>query len=82
MYKAYYSLARAPFSKDLRPSEAFLSTDYDGVQQALSYLQKTRGIGLLVGEPGAGKTFALRSFKESLNTSYTMSSTSHSPQEG
>ncbi|GEN85149.1 hypothetical protein SLU01_34610 [Sporosarcina luteola] len=69
MYKAYYSLARAPFSKDLRPSEAFPSTDYEGVQQALSYLQKTRGIGLLVGEPGAGKTFALRSFKETLNTS-------------
>lgn len=69
MYKAYYSLARAPFSKDLSSSEAFPSTDYEGVQQALSYLQKTRGIGLLVGEPGAGKTFALRSFKESLNTS-------------
>src|SRR5690606_33660405 len=31
------------------------------------YLKKTRGIGLLVGEPGAGKTFVLRSFAKSLN---------------
>lgn len=67
MYKSFYSLAREPFSKDIRPSDAFSSTDYQGALNALSYLQKSKGMGLLLGEPGAGKTFALRSFKESLN---------------
>ncbi|KMY56607.1 ATP-binding protein, partial [Geobacillus stearothermophilus] len=33
------------------------------------YVKRTRGIGLLIGEPGAGKTFALRALKESLNPS-------------
>ncbi|MBW8352154.1 AAA family ATPase [Bacillus sp. IITD106] len=69
MYKSFYSLGRAPFSKDLRPSDAFLSTDYQGALSALTYLQKSKGIGLLLGDPGAGKTFTLRSFKESLNPS-------------
>ncbi|WP_142759753.1 ExeA family protein, partial [Staphylococcus aureus] len=32
-------------------------------------VKRTRGIGLLIGEPGAGKTFALRALKESLNPS-------------
>ena len=69
MYKSFYSLAKEPFSKDIRPSDAFLSSDYQGALNALSYLQKSKGIGLLIGNPGAGKTFTLRAFKESLNPS-------------
>lgn len=49
--------------------DAFPSTDYQGALNALNYLQKSKGIGLLIGDPGAGKTFTLRSFKESLNPS-------------
>lgn len=67
MYKSFYSLAKEPFSKDIRPSDAFSSMDYQGALNALNYLQRSKGMGLLIGEPGAGKTFALRSFKESLN---------------
>ncbi|MGI6424673.1 MAG: ATP-binding protein [Tepidanaerobacteraceae bacterium] len=33
----------------------------------LEYMKKTKGIGLIVREPGAGKTFTLRCFAESLN---------------
>ncbi len=69
MYKSYYSLSHSPFSKDINPSDAFQSTDYQGALGALNYLQKSKGIGLLIGDPGAGKTFTLRSFKESLNPS-------------
>lgn len=69
MYKSFYSLAKEPFSKDIRPSDAFLSSDYQGALNALTYLQKSKGIGLLIGNPGAGKTFTLRAFKESLNPS-------------
>ncbi|ARK23667.1 AAA family ATPase (plasmid) [Sporosarcina sp. P37] len=69
MYKSFYSLARVPFSKDLTSTEAFPSSDYQGALGALQYLQKTKGMGLIIGEPGVGKTFTLRSFKESLNPS-------------
>lgn len=69
MYKSFYSLAQTPFLKDIRPSDAFPSTDYQGALEALKYLQKSKGMGLLVGDPGVGKTFTLRSFKESLSPS-------------
>lgn len=69
MYKSFYSLSQAPFTKDISVSKAFPSTDYQGAFSALQYLQKSKGMGLLIGEPGAGKTFTLRSFKESLNPS-------------
>lgn len=64
MYKSFYSLARAPFSKDIHPSDAFLSIDYQGTLAALNYLKTSKGIGLLIGEPRAGKTFTLRCFKD------------------
>ncbi|MBS4023699.1 MAG: AAA family ATPase [Dethiobacter sp.] len=69
MYKTFYSLASTPFSKELKPSEAFTSPTYQGALNSLDYLKKSRGIGLLIGDPGAGKTFTLRSFKEALNPS-------------
>lgn len=69
MYKSFYSLAQTPFSKDIQSTDAFPSTDYQGALNALGYLQKSKGIGLLTGDPGAGKTFTLRSFKETLNPS-------------
>lgn len=67
MYKSFYSLAREPFSKDIRSTDAFPSKSYQEALNGLEYLQKSKGIGLVIGDPGAGKTFTLRSFKESLN---------------
>jgi general secretion pathway protein A len=69
MYKTFYSLSREPFSKETNPSEAYQGASYQEALAALDYVKRTRGIGLLIGEPGAGKTFALRAFKESLNPS-------------
>jgi len=67
MYKSFYSLAYTPFSKELKPSQAFPSESFSEALARLDYLKKTRGIGLLVGDPGAGKTFALRAFVDSLH---------------
>ncbi|HSH24641.1 MAG TPA: AAA family ATPase [Massilibacterium sp.] len=67
MYKTFYSLAEAPFGKDMSPTEAYLSTSYQEALNGLKYLQKSKGIGLIIGDPGAGKTFTLRSFKDSLS---------------
>lgn len=67
MYRSYYSLAQTPFSKTIVTSDAFPSTDFQGAVAGLDYLRKTKGIGLVTGDPGAGKTFTLRAFKESLS---------------
>jgi len=69
MYKAFYSLSRTSFSKDLKTADSFSSTAFSETLARLDYLKRVRGMGLLVGEPGAGKTFALRAFAESLNPS-------------
>lgn len=69
MYKNYYSLARTPFTKAIKPEEAFRSEAFQEVSARLDYVKSTRGIGLLTGEPGAGKTFALRAFTYALSPS-------------
>lgn len=69
MYRSFYSLAKAPFNKDIKTSDSFPSAAFKETTARLEYLKKTRGIGLVAGEPGAGKTFALRSFAEGLNPS-------------
>ena len=67
MYKAFYSLAAAPFAKEVGADQAFPSAASQETAAALAYLKTTRGMGLIVGEPGAGKTYALRGFSQSLN---------------
>lgn len=55
VYKTFYSLARESFSKDMRSTDGFLSTGYKEALKGLGYLQKSKGIGLVIGDPGAGK---------------------------
>lgn len=69
MYKTFFSLSKTPFSKEFKTNEAFVSQGFKELSARFEYLKKTRGIGLLTGQPGAGKTFSLRCFAESLNTS-------------
>ncbi|MGZ0085715.1 ExeA family protein [Caldibacillus thermoamylovorans] len=69
MYKSFYSLSREPFAKETAPSEAYQGAAFQEALRALEYVKRTRGIGLLTGEPGVGKTFALRAWKESLSPS-------------
>ncbi|MED3665271.1 hypothetical protein P4474_12455, partial [Geobacillus stearothermophilus] len=38
------------------PSEAYQGASFQEALRALEYVKRTRGIGLLIGEPGAGKT--------------------------
>jgi len=66
VYKAFYSLSKDPFSKEFLASDAF---SYDNFREAISrlgYLKKARGIGLITGDSGIGKTTVLRSFAHSL----------------
>lgn len=69
MYKSFYSLSSTPFSKELATRDLFCSDTLNEATARLNYLNQTRGIGVLVGEPGAGKTSVLRSFATGLNPS-------------
>jgi len=80
MYKHYYGLTFNPFDKSSPVRDAFQSKDHLEMQNRLSYLKTTRGIGLFTAPPGMGKTYALRCFSENLNPnlcemSYTCLST-------
>lgn len=67
MYQTFYSLSGTPFTKEIEAKRFFASEAFSEAGGRLEYLKKTRGIGMLTGEPGAGKTFILRSFASRLN---------------
>lgn len=67
MFKAFYSLSARPFSKEIKACDMFPSAGYQELTARLDYLKDNRGIGMLVGEAGSGKTSALRAFTTGLN---------------
>ena len=69
MYRSFYSLSAVPFRKDITGKELLSSETFTEGLARLEYLKSTRGIGVVVGEAGAGKTSLLRRFTESLNPS-------------
>jgi len=69
MYTTFYSLERYPFTKEIEPSEAFKYNDFIQASNQLDFLKTDRGFGVITGEPGSGKTFALNCFLTSLNSS-------------
>jgi len=69
MYRTYYSLSTIPFRKDLDDKYLFESPNFSEGIARLEYLKGTRGIGVVVGEAGAGKTSLLRRFTATLNPS-------------
>ena len=80
MFKHYYGLTHNPFDKSAPVKNVFQSKDHIEMQNRLSFLKTTRGIGLFTALPGYGKTNALRFFADGLNPnlcqmSYTCLST-------
>lgn len=67
MMEAYYNFKKTPFLKDIPPKDIFVSKAVKELQQRLAYIKETRGIMLITGPPGAGKTVQLRSFIANLN---------------
>lgn len=69
MYESFYSLTHQPFGKELKTRDAYQSNSIGEAEARLKYLLKTRGVGLITGEPGSGKTFTLRCFADTLSPS-------------
>ena len=58
-----------PFDKEIDSANLYEGGDLKELESRLNYMLENRGIFLLVGEPGAGKTTALRKFANGLGPS-------------
>ena len=70
MIQAFYHFKTSPFGKDIKGDDVFLSAGSRELFQRLEYMKEKRGIMLLTGMPGTGKTFHLRTFVEKLNPNF------------
>lgn len=68
MYQHHYGFTRLPFSKDIPPQDLFPADGQKELCARLEYLVKERGLGLVTGETGSGKSTAIRSFAASLDS--------------
>ncbi len=67
MYKAFYGLSRPLFPKNIEAANMFSHEAFTELAGRLDYMKIQRGIMLLTGEPGTGKTTAVRKFTSQLN---------------
>lgn len=67
MYRKHFALTRHPFGKDLPPEELFVSAGSRELETRLGHLLDLRGIGLVTGEAGSGKTTVCRKVAASLH---------------
>lgn len=70
MFTQFFGLKYNPFSKEIPFDRLFVGRDLMELESRLKYLQQVRGIGLVIGEPGCGKTTALRKFVSELNQAH------------
>lgn len=68
MYRKHFGLTRHPFAKNIEPDDLFLSTPLLEIEARLSHLLELRGIGLVTGESGSGKTTTCRKVVAGLHT--------------
>jgi general secretion pathway protein A len=67
MFETYWRLTAMPFDKAIKPEQLFVSQTLKELNGRLEYIKQQRGIMLIAGEPGMGKTTALRAFVGSLS---------------
>ena len=67
MYQKHFALNRFPFEHALSPDQLFPSNTLLEARARLDHLLQLRGIGLITGEAGSGKTTACRQLTDSLH---------------
>ena len=63
----WFGLKRTPFDKSIKTAEILETEPLSECAARLEYIKRRGGILLLTGDPGVGKTLALRRFVDSLN---------------
>lgn len=69
MYSPNFPFAREPFSRELAPSEVFVSEGYEELRVRLHHAIETGSLAVVTGQVGSGKSTALRAVMYSLETS-------------
>ena len=64
---AWFGLKRFPFDKNIKTADVLDTEPFQECFARLDYIKRRGGILLLTGDPGVGKTLALRRFVDSLN---------------
>jgi len=67
MYLKHFALTHFPFDHTLASSDVFATHTQSEAQVRLKHLLELRGIGLLTGEPGCGKTTLCRRLTDDLH---------------
>ena len=67
MYLRHFAFTRLPFGDTLEADNLFASAAHQEAAARLLHLVELRGIGLLTGEPGGGKTTVCRSVTATLH---------------
>ena len=67
MYLHHFGLTHYPFERSLQPDELFASSAAREAQARLNHLVELRGIGLITGEVGSGKTTVCRQLAAALH---------------
>lgn len=67
MYLTHFGLIHYPFERALQPDELFASSAAREAQARLNHLVELRGIGLVTGEVGSGKTTVCRQLASALH---------------
>jgi type II secretory pathway predicted ATPase ExeA len=67
MYRKHFGLTRYPFANGVHPDEFFAFDAATELAARLDHLRELRGIGLVTGDVGAGKTSLCRKFVAGLH---------------
>lgn len=67
MLQQYFGFTRLPFTKDIPPHQLFLADGQSELCARLDFLLKDRGLGLVTGEIGSGKSTSIRRFAAQLD---------------
>ncbi|MGI6752228.1 MAG: ExeA family protein [Anaerovoracaceae bacterium] len=69
MFKQFFGLTFNPFDKEVEVDKLYQGEDLTELEGRLKYMLDNRGMGLIIGEPGMGKSTCLRKFAENANKS-------------
>ncbi|KPA18394.1 ATPase AAA [Candidatus Magnetomorum sp. HK-1] len=67
MIRSYYNLNRMPFQKNINPKEIFQTESGIELRKRFEHMKLNRGIMLITGNPGTGKTVHTRAFVDNIN---------------
>lgn len=67
MFQEFYGFTRLPFTRSMATQDLFPTTGQKELNARLTYLVRERGLGLVTGEIGSGKSTAIRTFAASLD---------------